>query len=260
MAIGSSPARSVIKRLLKDTPFEPAARWLVKRSRGIPMPLDLVKNEIYDRQAEEAMTRVLRAHSNCVDAGAHEGAFLRVFLARAPGGTHFAFEPIPELAASLRDRFDTVRVFELALSDKAGNASFYVFPQSPALSGLSSRTFIRSDENRREIVVRTERLDALLPAALKIDLIKIDVEGAEGTVIAGAIETISRDRPHVIFEHGETSSMAFGFSSKQIFDLLVERCGLRISLLPAWLAGRGSLTRQEFANQRDWYFIAHPPT
>ena len=62
------------------------------------MPFDLIKNEIYDRQACELMSRVLSADSNCVDVGCHQGQFLREFLKYAPRGRHFAFEPLPHLA------------------------------------------------------------------------------------------------------------------------------------------------------------------
>ena len=61
--------KAKIKAMIKDGNFEPYARWLVKRSRGLKMPLDLVKDEIYDRQAFEVMSRVLSPESCCVDIG-----------------------------------------------------------------------------------------------------------------------------------------------------------------------------------------------
>src|SRR5437867_2636421 len=128
--------RPGVKEFIKDRKIEPFARWLVKRSRGIRMPLDLVKNEIYDRQALEVVQRVLAEDSNCVDVGCHKGEFLRQFLKYAPGGLHWAFEPIPTLAQRLRNEFPSARVFEVALSDKAGRAIFYIVPDAPALSGL----------------------------------------------------------------------------------------------------------------------------
>ena len=61
----------------------------------------------------------------------------------------------------------------------------------------------------------------MIPHDMKIDLIKIDVEGAEGAVIEGAIETIKRNQPYIILEHGGKSSSAFGYSSSEIYDLLL---------------------------------------
>jgi len=249
--------RAEIKALVKDTRAEPFLRWVVKRSRGIPIPFDLVKNEIYDRQASEVLKRVLSPHSNCIDIGCHKGQFLEDFLRNAPRGHHFAFEPIPHLAKLLREKFPSVEVFDVALSDKSEDTTFYIVPGAPALSGLHRREFIRQEMGRQQITVRTERLDSLIPRDTKIDFIKIDVEGAEGLVTSGAMETIARNKPFIVLEHGKQSSAAFGTSSASLYHLLVEQCGLKISLLPDWLTGRRPLTQYEFVHQREWYFLAH---
>lgn len=247
-----------MKRRIKDTRAEPYARWLVKRSRGIRMPFDLVRNEIYDRQAAEVIGRVLRDDSSAIDIGCHKGQFLTLFLRHAPNGRHFAFEPIPHLARALQAEFPSVAVHNHALGDTQGEARFYVVPDAPALSGLHARTFIAPDKPRQEITVPVERLDAMIPRDVKIDLIKIDVEGAEGLVIDGAIETIRRNRPCIILEHGSASSGAFGYSSGDVYDLLVERGGLNISLLKDWLRGGPPLSKQAFSHSGHWYFVAHP--
>jgi FkbM family methyltransferase len=251
--------REQIKKRIKDAKIEPYVRWFIKRSRGIKMPFDLVKNEIYDRQAAEVMQRILNSHSNCIDVGCHQGQFLRDYLKYAAQGQHFAFEPIPYLAAKLKDAFPSVQVFPYALSDSAGDTTFYVIPDSPTLSGLNARGFLAPDKVREEIQVHMERLDNLIPTDVKIDLIKIDVEGAEGPVIQGALDTIRRNRPYLILEHGGQSSAAFGYTSGQIYDLLVNTCGLQVSLLAQWLKAGDTLTREQFLNCGEWYFLAHPP-
>jgi FkbM family methyltransferase len=250
--------RALIKQSIKDSRVEPYARWLVKRSRGIPMPFDLVKNEIYDRQAFEIIRRVLAPDANCVDVGCHEGSFLEEFLRCAPQGRHFAFEPIPKLAASLQTKFPMVTIFPCALSNSMGETAFYVIPDAPALSGLNRRQFVEPTKPRESINVRVERLDGLIPEGTKIDLLKIDVEGAEGLVIQGALETIRRNKPYIIFEHGRESSMAFGISSAQLYDLLVGECGLRLSFLRTWLRGEGELSKVRFGEPGEWYFLAYP--
>jgi len=249
---------TLMKKCIKDTQAEPYARWLIKRSRGIRMPFDLVINEIYDRQAAELIERVLKDDSNAIDIGCHKGQFLKLFMQHAPKGHHYAFEPIPPLVKKLQVEFPSVNVYNHALGNTRGEATFYVIPDSPALSGLNARTFVEPDKPRQEIVVTVERLDSIIPHDVKIDLIKIDVEGAEGLVIEGAIETIKRNKPYIILEHGSASSSAFGFSSGDTYDLLVEQCGLNVSLLKNWLQGKSSMSKQEFTNSSHWYFIAHP--
>ncbi len=55
------------------------------------------------------------------------------------------------------------------------------------------------------------------------DVIKIDVEGAEQQVLEGALETLRRHRPIVIFEHGTGSAEAFGTCPGDIYQLLREQ-------------------------------------
>ena len=252
--------KAIIKTMIKDRGLEPYARWLVKRSRGIRMPFDLVKDEIYDRQAFEIMNRVLLPESCCVDIGCHKGQFLTEYMSCAPKGTHFAFEPIPYLYEQLCENFKSARVFNYALSDKTGETSFFVLPDKPALSGLNERETIHKELPREKITIQTERLDEVIPSEVKIDYIKIDVEGAEGLVISGALETIKRNKPFVVLEHGEGSSILFGMTSENIYDMLVTHCGLNISLLADWLSNKPPLTKHEFTTQQGcWYFLAHPP-
>jgi FkbM family methyltransferase len=251
--------RELIKNSIRDSAVEPYIRWVVKRSRGIPMPFGLVRNEIYDRQAADIIARVLKQDSNAIDIGCHKGQFLKLFLKHAPAGRHFAFEPIPHLAKNLKAEFPSVNVYNFALSNQAGTAKFFVIPDHPELSGLDARPFLEPGKERQEISIPTDRLDALIPRETKIDLIKIDVEGAEGPVIDGALDTIARNRPYIILESSDESSRLFGFSSGDIYDLIVGRCGLQVSLLKDWLYGRPPLSRGGFVNADDWYFLAHPP-
>ncbi|MCM2317643.1 MAG: FkbM family methyltransferase [Thermoanaerobaculia bacterium] len=218
-----------------------------------------MRNEIFDRQTLEIASALLRSDSSTVDVGCHRGKLLAHFLSLAPDGRHFAIEPIPSLVARLRELFPGARVFEVALSNRSGEAKFYVFPRVPGLSGLGRRDAVVGGElEREEIRVRTERLDAILPAGAQVDLIKIDVEGAEGLVIEGALQTLRRCRPLVVFEHFRQSSTLFGVSSGDLYDLLVERCGLTVMLPRRWLRGGRGLSRREFTSSDDGFYVASP--
>ncbi len=61
-----------------------------------------------------------------------------------------------------------------------------------------------------------------------------------------------------MIEHGKQSSAAFGTTPQAIYRMLVDGCGLRVSLLASWLHGGPALTEGEFVASRDWYFLAHP--
>lgn len=222
-------------------------------------------SEQYDRQTSEILQR-LAADASCVDVGCNVGAILSEMLRAAPRGRHYAFEPLPDLFAELRRRFGdapNVTLFNVALSDHSGQSAFQHVVTNHAYSGLRRRRYDRPHEEVVEITVAVEPLDRLLPAGARIDLIKIDVEGAELEVLRGATATIRRCQPLIVFEHGLGGSDFYGTTPEHIHDLLVGEHGLAISLMADWLAGRPPLSRQglhdEFHGQTNYYFLAHPP-
>ena len=87
--------------------------------------------------------------------------------------------------------------------------------------------------------------------------IKIDVEGAERLVLEGAMHTISRYQPTVVFEHGRGAANHYDTGPEQIFALLSGQAGLRIFDLD----GRGPYTEADLVETFDrglsWNFLAH---
>lgn len=252
-----------VARLVADTPFETVAHWTWSQINGIGRPRAR-QSARYDRQTQQIMGKVLKRSSNCVDVGCHKGSVLIGMLRNAPAGQHFAFEPIPDLADRLRQRFPTVRVHQLALSDAAGSATFQHIESEPGYSGFRRMGYVPDSAVVKQIEVRVDTLDHVLPPDLPITLIKIDVEGAQLQVLKGATETIRRNKPFIVFEHGKSAEEAYGIRSEQVFDFLTGDCGLRVSLLDAWLNGRPPLDRTGFAGSvghfagSEFVFLAHP--
>jgi len=280
------PLSATLKQAIVGTPLEGPARAVYRRlqrwSGGVGVqddgpahdtssvpPEELATsapdaNATYDAQTAEVIARVLARDSNCVDVGCHEGAVLDDILRHAPDGLHFAFEPLPYLAERLRAKYrDTasVRLHELALSDRgAQSITFHHVTSNPGYSGFEKRRYDRPSEDVTQIQVTTARLDDELPPELPIALIKIDVEGAELQVLRGGRETLRRWQPVVVFEHGLGAADVYGSRPEVLFDEL-QACGLRVSLMADWLAGRPDLTRAAFADEfdtaRNYYFMAH---
>jgi FkbM family methyltransferase len=217
-------------------------------------------NRKYDEQTFAVMSRVLKPDSNCIDVGCHTGSILREILKRAPGGAHFAFEPLPHLAEQLRQKFPTVTVHETTQSDTAGEATFTYIVTSPGRSGFRPCFYPTADVDMQEVIVKVDRLDNVIARDVNISFIKIDVEGAQYQVLAGGAETIRRNKPFIVFEHGDGAATFYGVSHERLFDLL-DSCGLRVSLMAKWLAGKPSLSKTgfELVSRSNFYFLAQPP-
>lgn len=246
--------RQILKRIAGPA-FAPKMRLLL----GI-----IDKNQFYDVLSYEVMKKCLRERSVCVDVGCHAGSFLRWMMEMAPKGRFFAFEPLPEFYKKLSASFTSppVKVFNLALSDREDVVSFNYVVSNPAYSGLRKRRYDRPNEADCTITVPTDRLDAIIGEHDHVDFIKIDVEGAELQVLRGGVRTINRCKPVIVFEHGIGAADCYGTKPEQVYDLLCDECGLRISLLDNWLVGRQPLSREGFCEQfnkgLNYYFIAHP--
>ncbi len=224
--------------------------------------LDLTKNLEYDRLTNKVMKRYLKSDSNCIDVGCHKGEILDLILKYAPKGEHYAFEPIPALYDQIKSKYgDKVNAFPYALSNKKGNATFHFVKNAPAYSGLKKRKYAVENPDIEEIEVELCTLDSLIPAEAKIDLIKIDVEGAELGVLQGSINTIKKNKALVIFEFGLGASDFYNTTPKDIYTLLVEEAGLKIYTLSDWLSEKNALDydafSQLFSSNKEYYFLAN---
>lgn len=231
-----------LKRMIIGTPLEPMARkihnLLWKKTINVT---DM--NRIYDLQTFEIMKRILREDSNCIDIGCSEGIVLKEILRLAPKGIHFAFEPLPDMYQKLIKSFGNltnIHLYDFALSDSIGARSFQDVITNPGYSGFHQRKYDRPYEQIQEIEVMTNRLDNLIPKNIPIQFIKVDVEGAELEVFRGGIETIKRNRPTIVFEHGLGAADYYGTTPEDIYDLMVGQCGLRLFLMLEWLKKRVS--------------------
>jgi len=207
------------------------------------------------------MKQVISSTSNCIDVGCHKGEMLDLMIKHAPKGQHLGFEPIPSFFKILEEKYSGIaKIYSCALSDQDGETTFQYVKNAPAYSGIKKRHYDIENPEIEKINVSLETLDNLIEVDFKIDLIKIDVEGAELGVLKGAIKTIKRNKPVIIFEFGLGASDYYGTTPKDIYSLLVEECGLGVFKLDDWIKGRSPMSLQElddaYNKEGEYYFIA----
>jgi FkbM family methyltransferase len=256
--VGLMGASSAIRRFLLKTfrgsPVEHIARrWYAavfqRRARA------------YDAQTLTLLRRALKADSNCIDVGAYRGDILAEMLRLSPQGEVFAFEPIEENYRFLQGKFPDAHVYNVALSNRAGQRDFFHVTGRPARSGLRKQDYPDPQEQFELVTVTVEVLDALSPPEVTIGLIKIDVEGAELEVLQGAEQLITRDSPIIVFEHLPDLAEKYGTSSDEVY-LFLNSCGLGLWTMEGFLEGGQSLDQQAFLGKvwvdHEYYFIAAP--
>lgn len=225
--------------------------------------IDILKlNFAYDRETVEVMSRVLRPDSSCVDVGAHEGSVLQHMVKIAPFGTHHAFEALPHLAKELVAKFPRVQVHQVAVSDRSGQSEFQYVENAPAYSGLRHRIYDIPDPKVNTIRVETTTLDEALHSDHPIKFIKLDIEGGEYHALKGAVNTVRRWRPLIVFEAGWKSTGQYGVTPDDLFMLIEGEFGYVLSTMRRWLNNNPAYSQEEFRRNwnhgPDFYFCATP--
>jgi FkbM family methyltransferase len=184
---------------------------------------------VNDQLATFLVARLCMPDKGFVDVGAHIGSIISE-VARCDASIGlFAVEAVPEKAAKLMKKFPKVKVYPVAAGAVEGECSFFINRKQPGYSSLDPSTVTGPASHFTEIKVPLKRLDDLLPGERKIDVIKIDVEGAELGVLRGSNITINRDRPIIMFESGPSAGDELGYTKEEMwqwfneyaFDVLV---------------------------------------
>jgi FkbM family methyltransferase len=172
------------------------------------------------------LDRFLQPGMTFLDAGANEGIY-SIFAAKRVGedGTVWAFEPSTRELTRLQHNLElnqlTVRIFPLALADCSSQSELTIAGYDHAGQNTLG-AFAYDIETERKDLVEVRTLDEILernPLA-QLDLIKVDVEGAELRLFRGAVATLRKYRPVLLFEVSENSLQHQGASRLSLLDFL----------------------------------------
>ncbi|MGY8684409.1 FkbM family methyltransferase [Bradyrhizobium sp. UFLA05-153] len=169
-----------------------------------------------------------------LDIGSYDGTDTRRFLQLCPEARFYCFEPDPRAVLRFKKNtqdLNNVKLFEVAISDRNGQIEFHPSNGDGEAEGWDLSGSIRRPKNHlaeydwvrfdQPISVETRRLDDWSSEANvnKIDLIWMDVQGAEADVIAGGGRTLSNTR-FIYTEYSDRELYEGQLSLQAILELL----------------------------------------
>lgn len=205
--------------------FDSSRAWRASLSR--PMRRALVESRV------EQLPAALRSKADVVvDIGANLGQWVSAFMIFARVGRIEAFEPNPEAFAALQTSLGqrpNTRLHNLALGDLRTTGKLNVMHSSGMSSFLTPSEAIReayapAADVVKQIEVEVVPIDDVIPRDTDVDLMKIDVQGVEHSVLRGARQTLKRTRA-VLIETNFTSHYVGDGSFGTLYTQLTEELG-----------------------------------
>lgn len=218
-------------KLLRDLLFQ--VRYL---GRGVPRNIgkhrfrfdESLRRWSFDQEAE--VRQCLESNINpgdlAVDIGANFGLHTLVMADRVgSSGEVVAFEPVAENRRLLRrnvalNRFaDRVRIINSAISD-LDRPMIEMNVDSDALE--PSAAIATGESGRISLNVKNQSLDAAMSGLSdsRTCFMKIDVEGAELSVLRSGIQFLKRIRPKLLIEVHDYALPRFGESTDSVYEFL----------------------------------------
>lgn len=231
------PGGFFITKLFRKFYHKPSngQNWRNFKFRGVAMKVDIAKqmgNAIYWRGAHDwapifVLEKFLKIGDTFIDVGANQGEY-SLWAARKVGATGkiIAFEPMQQLFDQLVENIRLNESFQksiwpvkLGLSDKKGEVILYASDDS----NEGTNTIYTTDKFNIELgKIQLDTLDEQLDELkiIKVNFLKIDVEGAELQVLNGAINTLKNHRPVLLLEINKDACIAGGYLPEDILSLL----------------------------------------
>jgi len=226
-----------LSTILRVTGIAPPVQ--VEVEPGIVMRLN--PGDIVDRRIlatgrwSDGVWKLIEAHleddSVLIDVGAHIGSMTLRAAKRVSSGTVVAVEPNPITARRLRENIaasgaENVHVEEKACGREHGTLDLYAGPSanSGATSFSKSLVMEHSSDGETKFTVEVVPLDEIVEALglSRVDVVKIDTEGAEVQVLRGALETLERFRPVLVLETIDGHMKNLGDSLEVLEKILTE--------------------------------------
>jgi FkbM family methyltransferase len=168
-----------------------------------------LKKSDFQQNAFDVQKEILLSDQRVIfDIGANRGDTAIKYSNLFPTAKVYAFEPFAETFIKLKDNvkdYSNINIYNFAISEKIGKTVFYSNKNEDTNSILSSSKIgLSSDEQVKTIgqtIVNTETIDSfcLNHKIEKIDILKMDIQGAELLALTGAIKLLEEKKIGLIY-------------------------------------------------------------
>ena len=180
---------------------------------------------IYEPNITRLLISLTKSGSTFFDVGANIGLTSVPVLASSSNNSVVSFEPSPSCLESLRKTYgqsaftDRWKIISKAVGRSSGVTDFFI--SSPSLSNYDGIVDTGRSGERQKISVEITTLDKAWSELGRpaVSAIKIDVEGAESDVIAGAEELITSQKPSVVLEWYEGNLIPYGRDPASLLEI-----------------------------------------
>jgi len=222
--------------------------WLTNKIQGLVYRLDNTGDGDYEASGEMNFLRALGrsyfpADFTLFDIGANRGDYTEMAMKSFSTADKYfhLFEPQRSCVQVLKDKFSNVKgltINDFGLSDQSGSAELYKDFDRSGLASLYERNLDHYDikMNRKESIKLETGTDYLKRTQIeKIDLMKIDVEGHELSVLSGFGSFVTPQNVSLIqFEYGGANLDAHT-SLLELFSYLEKRGYVMTKMMKKYL-------------------------
>jgi len=216
----------------------------------------------YEPNEFALLDRILCPGMTFLDGGANEGAYAVFAAARVgPTGRVVAIEPSPRELSRLHanvalNNFGNVNVVEAALADREGVAELLLADGQHAGQNTLGDFMYQGVAAAGRVQVAATTIDHLMDRGdlTALDVVKLDLEGAELRALQGARRALDRWRPVIMLEAAEVALAFQSGSHAAILALLTEHQYRAWAMDPA----TGGLTALDKAGPGDSLIAVHP--
>ncbi|MFH2021098.1 MAG: FkbM family methyltransferase [archaeon] len=196
-------------------------RFYIEEGDERTAPIEAINFGSYEKEEIELMKKILKKDFTILDIGANIGWY-SIHLASSVKKI-IAFEPLPQTFKRLQDNLKlnnikNIEINNFGLGEKEDTFDFYYYPSTTVAASMRD---LYTDKEKKVVKCQVKVLDHVIKE--KVDFIKCDVEGAELSVLKGALNTLKRDKPILFLEMLRKWSQKFRYHPNDIIKLLIHR-------------------------------------